>query len=154
MKTLASTTTCLLLSVATPGLASGADADPGIGPAAFGSRTTSSSAHQSPGDGGRKVPWALELKAVSGTGAATAIPTVAAASAEPATPGSFWPRASGPAHAGPLAHLPETEPIELAVFGPCGCIWPSPCLFPFPFPFPWPAEPIFDPLPIPGTWPL
>ena len=40
----------------------------------------------------------------------------------------------------------EQEPVELAVYWPCGCIPRPGC----PFPLPWPGGPIFSPLPIPG----
>lgn len=53
----------------------------------------------------------------------------------------------------PTTPAVQPESMELAVFGPCGCIPRPDCPFPFPFPPTWPpGGPIFDPLPIPGPW--
>lgn len=41
----------------------------------------------------------------------------------------------------------EQEPIELAVYWPCGCIPLPGC----PFPMPWPGGPIFSPFPLPDS---
>ncbi len=42
----------------------------------------------------------------------------------------------------------EPDAVELAVYGPCGCIPIPGCPFPFPFPWPWPpGGSILIPLP-------
>lgn len=85
--------------------------------------------------------------------AASAIPTSAPLSTAEPEPATFaWSIAPSSVHVEPLPAAPGEEPIELAVFGPCGCTWPPRCPFPFPFPPTWPpGGPIFIPLPIPGT---
>lgn len=82
--------------------------------------------------------------------AAAAIPTTNEAPAtEPAQVLSAWDETL----TADLAPRAAQPPMELAVFGPCGCIPRPDCPFPFPFPPTWPpGGPIFDPLPIPGPW--
>ncbi len=71
MKLLASVATCLLLSVATPSVTSGSDSNPSINPATPGGPTSSVSVYKTRYNSDRTILDALEMKAVSGTGAGT-----------------------------------------------------------------------------------
>ena len=68
MKKLASLTTCLLLTMAAPSLASGADSAPEIGPVTFGGSTASAPAHGTGSDTGHTVLDTLEMRELTGTG--------------------------------------------------------------------------------------
>ena len=71
MKQLAPIATCLLLTVAAPGLASGADSAPSIDPATLGGPTAYAPAYETAYDTGHTVLDALEMKGVVGTGPGT-----------------------------------------------------------------------------------
>ncbi len=71
MKQLASVATCLLLTVAAPGLASGADSAPSLDPATLSGPTASAPAYETAYAAGHTVLDALEMKGVAGTGAGT-----------------------------------------------------------------------------------
>ncbi len=82
-------------------------------------------------------------------GAAAAIPSTDNEPAtEPARSLFAW---DGVLTAEPATPTVQPESMELAVFGPCGCIPRPDCPFPFPFPPTWPpGGPIPIPFPIPN----
>ena len=71
MKQLASVATCLLLTVAAPGFASGADSAPSLDPATLSGPTASAPAYETAYAAGHTVLDALEMKSVTGAGPGT-----------------------------------------------------------------------------------